>query len=132
MGGLDLGLFSKSNQPSRRGGLDLGHLGKSNRPSGRGGWTLDFKKERNQVEGGGGLQSDVRIITNGITNASSASQSKQYTYLFLNFARTCARRLSRAIGTLFYLVWFINDANRAESAIYTITAGRPSRPLDIF
>ena len=39
---LGLGLFRKSNRPSRRGGLDLGLFRKSNRPSWRGGWTLDF------------------------------------------------------------------------------------------
>ena len=40
-GGLDLGLFSKSNRPSRRGGLDIG---------------LISQKERIQVEGGGGYK----------------------------------------------------------------------------
>ena len=34
-GGLDLGLFEKSNRPSRRGGLDYGLFRKSNRPSKR-------------------------------------------------------------------------------------------------
>ena len=37
---MDLGLFRKSNRPSRRGGLDLGLFEKSNRPSLREG--LDF------------------------------------------------------------------------------------------
>ena len=34
-GGLDLGLFEKSNRPSRRGGLDFELFRKSNRPSKR-------------------------------------------------------------------------------------------------
>ena len=52
--GLDLGLFEKSNRPSRRGGgwtLDFSESPTD--PLGGGGWTLDFQKERIQVEGGG-------------------------------------------------------------------------------
>ena len=45
-GGLDLGLFSKSNRPSRRGGLDIG-----------------LSKRANPNRRGGVVQSDVRITT---------------------------------------------------------------------
>ena len=72
-GGLDLGLFRKSNRPSGRGGLDLGPFRKSNRRSGRGGWTLDFKKERIQEEGGGVPQSDPRIRVTGPNPSRAAA-----------------------------------------------------------
>ena len=52
-GGLDLGLFRKSNRPSGRGALDLGPFRKSNRPSGRGGLDLGLLKRANPLTRGG-------------------------------------------------------------------------------
>ena len=53
-GGLDLGLFRKSNRPSGRGGLDLGLFSKSNRPSRRGGLDLGLSKRANPDRKGEG------------------------------------------------------------------------------
>ena len=63
-GGLDLGLFRKSNRPSGRGGLDLGLFSKSNRPSRRGGLDIGLSKRANPNRRGGVVQSDVRIMRN--------------------------------------------------------------------
>ena len=60
-GGLDLGLFRKSNRPSGRGGLDLGPFRKSNRPSRRGGLDIGLSKRANPSTRGGVVQSDARM-----------------------------------------------------------------------